>query len=56
MVKLLDNSPDRRDGESVKWNFYPRDVLPMWVADMDVRSPQPVIDALQRRVSTGVFG
>ena len=56
MVKLLDNSPDRRDGESVKWNFYPRDVLPMWVADMDVRSPQPVIDALQRRGSTGVFG
>jgi cystathionine beta-lyase len=56
MVKLLDNCPDRRDGESAKWNYYPRDVLPMWVADMDVRSPQAVMDALQRRVSNGVFG
>jgi cystathionine beta-lyase len=56
MTRLLDNCPDRRDGESVKWNVYAKDILPMWVADMDVRSPQAVIDALQRRVSTGVFG
>jgi len=28
----------------------------MWVADMDVRSPQAVIDALKRRVSAGVYG
>ena len=28
----------------------------MWVADMDFRSPQPVIDALHRRIEHGVFG
>ena len=28
----------------------------MWVADMDFKSPQPVIDALHERVSEGVFG
>ncbi|MBL4892031.1 MAG: hypothetical protein JKX91_09455, partial [Rhizobiaceae bacterium] len=30
--------------------------IPMWVADMDFPSPQPVIDALHERVSHGIFG
>ncbi len=28
----------------------------MWVADMDFRSPEPVIEALHERVDHGVFG
>src|ERR1700753_2250389 len=28
----------------------------MWVADMDFKSPQPVIDALTERVAHGIFG
>ncbi len=56
MANIFDNCRDRRDGESVKWNVYEKDVLPMWVADMDVRSPQAVIDALHARVEHGVFG
>jgi cysteine-S-conjugate beta-lyase len=48
--------PDRRITESVKWGVYGKDVLPMWVADMDFVSPQPVIDALKERVEHGVFG
>lgn len=32
------------------------DVIPMWVADMDFRVAQPIIDALHRRVEHGVFG
>ena len=31
-------------------------VLPMWVADMDFRCPQPVIDALVARAEHGIFG
>ena len=31
-------------------------VLPMWVADMDFCSPQPVIDALVERARHGIFG
>ena len=31
-------------------------VLPMWVADMDFQSPQPVVDALVARAQHGVFG
>ena len=30
--------------------------IPMWVADMDFRAPQPVIDALAERVQHGVYG
>ncbi|MBN9528960.1 MAG: pyridoxal phosphate-dependent aminotransferase [Alphaproteobacteria bacterium] len=32
------------------------DPLPMWVADMDFRAPQPVLDALAEAVRHGVFG
>ncbi len=52
----FDNQPDRRASESVKWNRYDDDVLPMWVADMDFHVPEPVIEALRQRVEHGVFG
>ena len=48
--------PNRRANESVKWNKYNEDVLPMWVADMDFKTPDPVIEALKARVDHGVFG
>lgn len=32
------------------------DCIPLSVADMDFQSPQPVIEALQRRVEKGLFG
>jgi len=32
------------------------DLIPLWVADMDFRSPPAIIRALQERVSHGVFG
>ncbi|MDO9088088.1 MAG: PatB family C-S lyase [Anaerolineaceae bacterium] len=46
----------RRNTDSEKWNKYGENILPFWVADMDFQSPQPVIDALQERVSHGIFG
>ena len=52
----FDTSLDRRQTESLKWNHYPAGVIPLWVADMDFVSPQPVIKALQERVAHGVFG
>lgn len=47
---------DRRRTESIKWNFYDEDVLPMWVADMDFLCPPEVTEALRRRVEHGIFG
>lgn len=47
----------RRDPRVLnKWTIYPRDVLPLWVADMDFRSPEPVLRALHRAVDQGVLG
>ncbi len=47
---------DRRATESVKWRAYPGDVLPLWVADMDFMSPEPVRRALRAAAEHGVFG
>jgi cystathionine beta-lyase len=56
MIYDFDQLPDRRPTESVKWNKYDPDVIPMWVADMDFVSPEPVRRALRERVDHGVFG
>jgi cystathionine beta-lyase len=48
---------DRRGGDSLKWNRYAgRDVLPLWVADMDFAAPPAIIAALEKRVAQGCFG
>lgn len=52
----FDQVIDRRGTESSKWCLYDDDVLPMWLADMDFLSPQPVIQALRQRVDHGIFG
>lgn len=52
----FDKKIDRTDTSSFKFERYADDVIPAWVADMDFLSPKCVIDALQKRVSHGVFG
>jgi cysteine-S-conjugate beta-lyase len=52
----FDTVIDRRASDSSKWHFYSEDVLPMWVADMDFRSPEPILRAMHERVDHGVFG
>ncbi|BCL76975.1 aspartate aminotransferase [Jeongeupia sp. HS-3] len=42
--------------DSVKWRKYAgRDVLPLWIADMDFLSPPEVTAALTERVAKGIF-
>lgn len=53
---FFDTELDRRNSDSAKWNFYDEDILPLWVADMDFLSPQPIVDALRARIDHGVFG
>lgn len=53
----FDTLVDRRGTASMKWDLYQRkDIIPLWVADMDFRSPPAVIEALHQRVEHGVFG
>ncbi|MEW5830719.1 MAG: MalY/PatB family protein [Chloroflexota bacterium] len=56
MKTNFDTVVDRRNSNSLKWNKYPQDVLPLWVADMDFPAPPPVREALQKAVEHGVFG
>ncbi len=56
MTYDFDRVIDRRSTNSNKWRKYPPDVLPLWVADMDFASPEPVVRALRERVEHGVYG
>jgi len=47
---------DRSGTWSMRWDRYPGDVIPLWVADTDFRAPPAVIEALATRVAHGVFG
>jgi cystathionine beta-lyase len=44
----------RRSGE--KWQSYPQDVLPMWVADMDFEPAEPIRQRLQECLDVGDLG
>jgi cysteine-S-conjugate beta-lyase len=53
----FDTVIERRGTDSQKWQKYgDRDVLPLWVADMDFKSSPAIIEALHRRVEHGLFG
>lgn len=57
----FDEIIERRGTNSVKWdgvkNIWGRDdLLPMWVADMDFRTPPFVMDALKKRLEHEVLG
>lgn len=57
----FDEVVERRGTDSSKWDnvtnlFGSEDVLPMWVADMDFRAPQPVVDAIKRRAEHPIYG
>lgn len=62
MVQYDFNQVTNRYGtNSLKYDFAvergrPADVLPLWVADMDFRAPEPVLEALRRAVEHGIFG
>ena len=53
----FDTPVDRNGTSSMKWDKYKgKDIIPLWVADMDFLSPPAVRDALVRRIGHGVFG
>lgn len=57
----FDEIIDRRGTESVKWDAVSErwgrnDLLPMWVADMDFRTPSFVMNALRKRLEHEVLG
>ena len=56
-MSSFDTPIDRRGSDSFKWGKYAgRDILPLWVADMDFAAPPAVLAALHRRIEHGVIG
>jgi cystathionine beta-lyase len=48
---------NRKGTNSTKWDKYrDQDIIPMWVADMDFRVPDQIIDAIKERAEHGAFG
>lgn len=61
MSNVFDQVINRQGTDSMKWDmtkqrFGGENLLPMWVADMDFRAPQAVLDALHAKVEHGIFG
>jgi cysteine-S-conjugate beta-lyase len=52
----FDEVRNRRGTDSIKWQKYGDDILPLWVADMDFPSADPIRQALHERVEHGVYG
>mgnify|MGYP002543186086 CR=1 FL=1 len=53
----FDEIIDRRASECKKYEpAYPKDVIPMWIADMDLKTAQPIMDAMEERNRQGIFG
>lgn len=55
------NLVDRKHTDSLKWDdlqerYGDSELLPMWVADMEFKTPQAVQDALVERIQHGVYG
>lgn len=53
----FDTPIDRAASDSRKWRrFAGKDIIPLWVADMDFRVAPPIVEALHRRVDQAIFG
>jgi cysteine-S-conjugate beta-lyase len=53
----FDELIDRTNTDSFKWDKYKdRDIIPLWVADMDFKAAPPILQALENVVKQGVIG
>lgn len=57
----FDTVIDRYNTDCLKYDFaerrgYPKDILPLWVADMDFKTSPRILEALHSAVEHGIFG
>ena len=55
-MNQFDKVISRFNTDSVRWDKYNKDIIPLWVADMDFETPQCVIDFITKRLDHKVFG
>lgn len=51
----FDQVIDRSNTGSIKWH-YEDDTIPLWVADMDFKAAQPILDSITKVVDHGILG
>jgi len=61
LLNQMNKSPfdkiiDRNHTAALKWQKFPEDVIPMWVADMEFATPSVVTQALAKRIEHPIFG
>lgn len=57
MTQDFDKVISRKGTASAKWDKYgDRDIIPMWVADMDFACAPPIVEALRTRVDHPIYG
>lgn len=56
LIHNFDEPVNRYDSDSKKYAKYDKDVIPMWIADSDFKSPKPVADALKERADHELYG
>lgn len=57
----FDRVIDRKNTDCLKYDFaerrgMPKDVLPLWIADMDFKTSSIILDVLKERIEHGIFG
>jgi cysteine-S-conjugate beta-lyase len=57
----FDETPVRKGTDSIKYDrieetFGKKDIIPMWVADMDFNTPGFIVNALQKRLDHNIYG
>jgi aminotransferase/cystathionine beta-lyase len=52
----FDTPIDRHNTDSIKWNKYSKEILPLWIADMDFKVAPCIQEALNQRINLGTFG
>jgi len=52
----FDKIIDRRGSGCIKYDTVCKDVIPLWIADMDFETPDFILDAIRRRLECPVLG
>jgi cystathionine beta-lyase len=55
-MQNFDKTFDRIAAGSIKWNKYSKDIIPLWVADMDFEVAMPIQNAIQEYQESKVYG
>lgn len=56
MTVHFDEEVNRRNTDSIKWDTFPEDTIPMFIADMDFAVSPAIVNAIQKRAAHPVFG